>query len=136
MCSEPPSESKPQTLLPYKPPDPTATTAPPKPPAPSTDSLYTVFTPREKRLLTLLLGLTTITSPLTATILLSPPSSPQRPLPRLGPSDQPYHNHLHHLSGPFSCHFRHALRLPRSPNHISSHSHPLRAVELGPRTGT
>ena len=38
------------------------------PPPPPTQPLYTLFTPKEKRLLTLLLGLTTITSPLTATI--------------------------------------------------------------------
>lgn len=58
MLSEIPSKGKPK--------------APPsKPPSPSTDTpgpLYTTFTLREKRFLTLLLGLTTITSPLTATI--------------------------------------------------------------------
>ncbi|KAF6220692.1 hypothetical protein HO133_003125 [Letharia lupina] len=66
MLSEPPSKSKPQASL-SKLPEP----APPKPTSLSTDPpspLYTIFTVREKRLLTLLLGLTTITSPLTATI--------------------------------------------------------------------
>lgn len=64
MLSEAPSNSKAQAL-PFKPPKPAT------PPAPSIDSpnpLYTTFTQREKRFLTILLGLTTITSPLTATI--------------------------------------------------------------------
>ena len=63
MSSNPPSKSEPQAPLSGSP-EP----APPKPPPSTTDPLYTTFTPRDKRLLTLLLGLTTITSPLTATI--------------------------------------------------------------------
>ena len=72
MLSEPLSKSRPQAT-PLSIPVPPAPARPSKPPLFSTDSsnpspLYTLFSPREKRLLTLLLGLTTITSPLTATI--------------------------------------------------------------------
>lgn len=42
--------------------------APPPPSPPPTPDLYTAFTRKEKRLLTLLLGIATTTSPLTATI--------------------------------------------------------------------
>ena len=67
MLSKLASNIQPQAPL-QEPPEPAT---PPKPPPSTPDPsklLYTTFTPREKRLLTLLLGLTTITSPLTATI--------------------------------------------------------------------
>lgn len=57
-----PTESKP----PFEPPEPTPLTQPPL--STTSSDLYTVFTTRQKHLLTLLLGLTAITSPLTATI--------------------------------------------------------------------
>ena len=67
MLSKPASRIQPQAPL-HEPREPAT---PPKPPPSTTDPpkpLYTTFSSREKRLLTLLLGLTTITSPLTATI--------------------------------------------------------------------
>ena len=67
MLPEPQSKSQPQAPFTETP----TSASPPKlescathPPRP----FYTTFTPKEKRFLTLLLGLTTITSPLTATI--------------------------------------------------------------------
>ena len=68
MLSESASKSEPQAPPPLT--EPSDPAPPPKLPLSTKPSkpLYTTFTPREKRLLTLLLGLTTITSPLTATI--------------------------------------------------------------------
>lgn len=74
--------------------------------------------------------------PLDGNDLLSSPPTPQYPLPRLGPSHQPYYNHLHHLPSLIPCHLRHPLRFPRPQNRIPSYPHPLRAVEPGPRPGT
>lgn len=64
MLSKPSSQQAPFS----EPAEPATPQKPPPPTSDSRESLYTVFTPREKWLLTLLLGLTTITSPLTATI--------------------------------------------------------------------
>ncbi|KAA6414326.1 MAG: major facilitator superfamily [Lasallia pustulata] len=61
--------------MPRSAPEPTPTASQPSPPSPAappppTPELYTTFTRAEKRLLTLLLGFATTTSPLTATIYL------------------------------------------------------------------